>query len=78
MRYDAVKLFVERARLRLPDFEPTPRNAEALAQICRMLEGIPLAIELAAARMDLLPPPMSAMPRCNSAMPSEERICSPS
>jgi predicted ATPase len=53
-RYDAVRLFVERARLRLPDFEPTPQNAGALVQICRRLEGMPLAIELAAARVGML------------------------
>ncbi|HET6659478.1 MAG TPA: BTAD domain-containing putative transcriptional regulator [Rubrobacter sp.] len=53
-RYDAVRLFVERARLRLPDFEPTPQNAGALVQICWRLEGMPLAIELAAARVGAL------------------------
>jgi DNA-binding SARP family transcriptional activator len=53
-RYDAVRLFVDRAKLRLPDFEPTPRNAGAVAEICRRLEGIPLAIELAAARVGTL------------------------
>ena len=54
MRYDAVRLFVERARLRLSAFEITPENATAVAEVCRKLEGIPLAIELAAARMDVL------------------------
>jgi predicted ATPase/DNA-binding SARP family transcriptional activator/DNA-binding CsgD family transcriptional regulator len=53
-RYDAVRLFVERARLRLPDFEPTPQNAGAVVQICRRLEGMPLAMELAAARVGAL------------------------
>ena len=52
-RYGAVRLFVERARLRLPQFELTAENAGAVAQICRRLEGLPLAIELAAARMDV-------------------------
>jgi predicted ATPase len=53
-RYDAVRLFVERARLRSPDFELSSENAETVAQICRTLEGIPLAIELAAARVGTL------------------------
>jgi predicted ATPase/DNA-binding SARP family transcriptional activator/DNA-binding CsgD family transcriptional regulator len=54
MGYDAVRLFVERTRLRLSAFEITPHNATAVAEVCRKLEGIPLAIELAAARMDVL------------------------
>jgi predicted ATPase/DNA-binding SARP family transcriptional activator len=54
MRYEAVRLFVDRARLRLPDFELTERNAGAAARVCRKLDGIPLAIELACARMGAL------------------------
>jgi predicted ATPase/DNA-binding SARP family transcriptional activator/DNA-binding CsgD family transcriptional regulator len=54
MRYEAVRLFVERTRQRLTTFEITPHNATAVAEVCRKLEGIPLAIELAAARMDIL------------------------
>jgi predicted ATPase/DNA-binding SARP family transcriptional activator/DNA-binding CsgD family transcriptional regulator len=54
MGYDAVRLFVERTRLRLSAFEITSENATAVAEVCRKLEGIPLAIELAAARMDVL------------------------
>ena len=53
-RYDAVRLFVERSRLRSPHFELRSENARAVAQICRMLEGIPLALELAAARVGVL------------------------
>jgi non-specific serine/threonine protein kinase len=53
-RYEAVALFVERARLRVPTFGLTPENAEAVADICRKLDGIPLAIELATARMGVL------------------------
>jgi predicted ATPase/DNA-binding SARP family transcriptional activator/DNA-binding CsgD family transcriptional regulator len=53
-RYDAVRLFVERARRHSPQFELGPKNAGAVAQICRGLEGMPLAIELVAARMDML------------------------
>jgi predicted ATPase/DNA-binding CsgD family transcriptional regulator len=48
-RYEAVRLFVERARLRSPRFELTAENVGAVARICRRLEGIPLAVELAAA-----------------------------
>jgi predicted ATPase/DNA-binding SARP family transcriptional activator len=53
-RYDAVRLFVERTRQRSPHFVLTAENSGAVAQICRRLEGIPLAIELAAARMGAL------------------------
>jgi predicted ATPase/DNA-binding SARP family transcriptional activator/DNA-binding CsgD family transcriptional regulator len=53
-RYEAVRLFVERARLRSSHFELRTENAEAVAQICRSLEGIPLAVELAAARVRAL------------------------
>jgi predicted ATPase/DNA-binding SARP family transcriptional activator/DNA-binding CsgD family transcriptional regulator len=53
-RYDAVRLFVERARRYSPQFELGPENAGAVAQICRELEGMPLPIELVAARMDVL------------------------
>jgi predicted ATPase/DNA-binding SARP family transcriptional activator/DNA-binding CsgD family transcriptional regulator len=53
-RYEAVRLFVDRARLRLPDFGLTEENVGAVARVCRKLEGIPLAIELATARMGAL------------------------
>jgi predicted ATPase/DNA-binding CsgD family transcriptional regulator len=53
-RYEAVELFVERARLRTPAFGLTPENSGAVADICRKLDGIPLAIELATARMGVL------------------------
>ena len=51
---EAVRLLVERARLRLPGFELTGENAGAVGSICRKLDGMPLAIELAAARMGAL------------------------
>ncbi|HET7080527.1 MAG TPA: tetratricopeptide repeat protein [Chloroflexia bacterium] len=53
---EAVRLFVERARDIKPDFQVTEDNAWAVAEICRRLDGLPLAIELAAARIRLLPP----------------------
>ena len=52
--YESVRLFVDRARQRDPSFVLTPRNGPAVAQVCRRLEGIPLAIELAAARIGVL------------------------
>ena len=50
----AVQLFVERAAAIQPGFDVTSRNREALAEICRRLDGIPLAIELAAGRLRVL------------------------
>ena len=55
-RYASVSLFVERAHSVAPGFELTDANAGAVAEICRRLDGLPLAIELAAARIRLLPP----------------------
>ncbi|HEV2121905.1 MAG TPA: tetratricopeptide repeat protein, partial [Chloroflexota bacterium] len=54
--YEAVQLFIERARAVSTDFRLTEENARAVADICRMLDGLPLAIELAAARLRLLTP----------------------
>lgn len=56
----AVRLFVARAREALPDFAPGEADLLAVAEICRRLDGLPLAIELAAARLALLPPPILA------------------
>jgi predicted ATPase/DNA-binding SARP family transcriptional activator len=53
-QYEAVQLFVERAGTTSPDFQLTPENASAVAQICQRLDGIPLALELAAARVKIL------------------------
>jgi len=52
--YESVRLFLERARQRDPSFVLSVRNSRAVAQVCRRLEGIPLAIELAAGRMGVL------------------------
>lgn len=53
---EAVRLFVERAKLNNPNFALTASNALAIAQICRRLDGIPLALELAAARARIVSP----------------------
>jgi predicted ATPase/DNA-binding CsgD family transcriptional regulator len=52
--YAALTLLVDRARLVVADYQITPRQAVALARICQRLNGIPLAIELAAARLNML------------------------
>ena len=55
-QYEAVRMFLERASAAKRGFEITSENAPAIAEICARLDGLPLAIELAAARIKLLPP----------------------
>src|SRR6266545_2690408 len=56
MAYPAVALFVDRARKARGSFELMPENAGVVAAVCRRLDGLPLALELAAARLRLLSP----------------------
>lgn len=63
-----VQLFVQRAREVLPQFQVTEANSAAVASICRRLEGLPLALELAAAQLRLLSP-MSLLAHLDRSLP---------
>ncbi|MBV9893163.1 MAG: hypothetical protein JO020_03235 [Chloroflexi bacterium] len=56
LKVDAVRLFIERAQAAVPGFDLSDTNAAAVAQVCRGLDGLPLALELAAATMKVLSP----------------------
>jgi len=66
-QYEAVRLFIERAQAVKANFAVTNENAPAVAEICYQLDGLPLAIELAAARIKLFPP-QALLARLNSRM----------
>ena len=66
-QYEAVRLFIERAQDARPDFSVTKKNAPVVAEICARLDGLPLAIELAAARIKILTP-QAMLPRLGSRL----------
>jgi predicted ATPase/DNA-binding SARP family transcriptional activator len=78
-QFASVALFVERARAVNPEFRLTDENAAAVSAICRRLDGLPLAIELAAARVKLFPPDLllSRLMRAGAAAPLDLLVGGP-
>jgi predicted ATPase/class 3 adenylate cyclase len=74
-QFEAVRLFIERAVAVKPDFQATSENARAIAGICQRVDGLPLAIELAAARVKLFSPQalLSRLEKSLSALGSGAR-----
>ena len=74
-QFEAVRLFIERAVAVKPDFQATNENAPAIAGICERVDGLPLAIELAAARVKLFSPQalLSRLEKSLSALGSGTR-----
>jgi predicted ATPase/class 3 adenylate cyclase len=72
---EAVALFVDRARRVSPDFELTDQNVATVAEICARLDGLPLAIELAASRIKVLPPEaiLARLSRSSDLLTTEAR-----
>ncbi len=76
-QYGAVALFVERARSVMPSFGLTDENLAAVVEICYRLDGLPLAIELAAARIKLLSPGGDAGSTPAPAVAPGQRLAGP-
>src|SRR5213079_3286335 len=76
-QYEAVRLFVERAQAAKSDFALTRENSPAVAEICHRLDGLPLAIELAAARARLFPPSAILARLAGQAASPDARPASP-
>ena len=71
--YEAIQLFVERAQAVVNDFELTDENKATLIQICAKVDGLPLALELAAARVRVLSPALLLEKLSNASLYSDGR-----